>query len=71
MKHPNSVLHISYMVHIPYTTTRLLRQFGVKADYLAVGASPVWNQCDFQKRASPPSALQAWEEFWLLWQVVA
>jgi len=71
VKHPDSVLHISYMVHIPYYTTRLLRRFGIRADYLAIGASPVWHQCDFQKKPSPLSALVAWEEFRLLWRVVA
>lgn len=59
------------MVHIPYHTTRLLRQFGVKADYLAIGESPVWDQCDFRKKPAPLSFIQAGEEFWLLWRVVA
>ncbi len=59
------------MVHIPYHTTRLLRQFGVKADYLAVGESLVWDRCDFRKKPAPLSFLQTWEEFRLLWRVVA
>jgi len=70
-KYPRSVLHISYLVHIPYHTTRLLRRFGIKADYLAIGKSAVWDQCDFRKRPFPLSLFRAWEEFRLLWRVVA
>ena len=68
---PNSVLHISYMVHIPFHTTRHLRKQGVKADYLAIGASPFWDQCDYCKIDSPHPLLQAWQEIMLFWTVVA
>lgn len=68
--HPNSVLHVSYMVHIPYHTTRILRRHGWKADYLAVGTSAVWDKCDYRKsdRWSPFLAVK---EFALFWRVVA
>jgi glycosyltransferase involved in cell wall biosynthesis len=68
--HSNSVLHVSYMVHIPYHTTRILRCHGWKADYLAVGTSTVWDKCDYRKsdRWSPFLALG---EFVLFWRVVA
>jgi glycosyltransferase involved in cell wall biosynthesis len=80
VRHPNSVLHISRMVHlhIPFETTRLLQRLGMKADYLAIGSSPGWmdwNRCDFQKRPLHrlfrQSALEALQEFRLLWGVVA
>lgn len=67
IKYDNSVLHISYMVHIPYYTTRTLRKYGLKADYLAVGGqSPWWNQYDYTFLPSSP-----WQEFLFFWKVVA
>ena len=44
---PGSVLHISNMVHIPYYTVSILRKRGVKADYMALGTSPIWNKSDY------------------------
>jgi hypothetical protein len=65
-----SVLHVSYMVHVPYKVTRLLRQFGVRADYLAVGDSPVWNQSDYRSpRGYGP--IRALNEFLFFWRVMA
>ena len=67
---PNSVLHVSYMVHVPWHTTRILREHGWKADYLAVGTSPHWNQCDY--RVPQSNALTAvWKEFKLFWFLMA
>jgi hypothetical protein len=62
VKYPNSVLHISYMVHIPYYTVRILRRQNLKADYLAVGGqSPWWDKYDFHFPLSwPPTP---WAEF--------
>ena len=69
VKYPNSVLHISYMVHIPYYTTRLLRRYGLKADYLAVGGqSSWWRLYDYNFLYDP---LQPWQEFRFFWDVVA
>jgi len=70
-KYKNSVLHISYMVHIPYYTVKVLRNLGYKADYLALGTSPHWNKSDFHyyhKR-------NLWHQlglakFWLFWTVM-
>lgn len=68
---PNSVLHVSYMVHIPYETVRHLRRQGVKADYLAIGKSPYWNKCDYNFVPSWLSPIRALQEFWIFWTVVA
>jgi hypothetical protein len=71
--YPDSVLHISYMVHIPYYATRLLREHGMKADFLAMGGPGViWNQSDylFLPRRVPP-LLRAIDEFRFFWNVVA
>ncbi|MFH0732514.1 MAG: hypothetical protein V2A72_06295 [Candidatus Omnitrophota bacterium] len=66
-KYKDSVLHISYMVHIPYYTTRILRRHGIKADYLAVGGkSPWWDKYDYNFYPVGP-----WQEFLFFWKVVA
>lgn len=71
IKHPNSVLHISYMVHIPYYMTRTLRRRGVKADYLAVRSqSPWWDKCDY-RFPQAGGAASAFDEFLFFWRVVA
>lgn len=67
---PASVLHVSYMVHIPWHTTRILRRHGWKADYLAIGSSPHWNKADFRKPAEWSFWL-ALREFCLFWRVMA
>jgi glycosyltransferase involved in cell wall biosynthesis len=69
IKYPNSVLHVSDMVHIAYYTTRILRRHGWKADYLAVGNSPTWNKSDFVRPGRGRLALL--RELWLFWSVVA
>jgi hypothetical protein len=68
--YPHSVLHISYMVHIPYYMTRILRKQGMKADYLAAGGySPWWDKYDFHfPKKWPPLP---WNEFLFFWKVVA
>jgi len=71
VKHPDSVLHVSYMVHIPYYTVAILRRHGMKADYLAVGRSPTWDRCDFRMVPSIWPPVQALKEFLLFWRVVA
>lgn len=67
---PRSVLHVSYMVHVPWHTTRILRGHGWKADYLAVGTSPHWDLCDYRTPQSNPLTA-AWQEFRLFWSVMA
>lgn len=69
-RYPNSVLHVSYLIHIPYHTTRILRRHGWRADYLAIGANPQWRDCDY---AFLPGRIWtlAFREFSLLWRVVA
>jgi hypothetical protein len=69
-KFPDSVLHVSYMVHIPYYTTRVLRRHGWKADFLAVGDSAVWNKSDFVKPTTWKLS-RAFREFLLFWRVMA
>jgi hypothetical protein len=68
---PGSVLHISYMGHIPYQSVRILREHGVRADYLAVGHSPVWSLSDFQIASTGFPLFTPFREFWLVWTVVA
>ncbi|ROT44017.1 hypothetical protein CHR62_14445 [Pusillimonas sp. NJUB218] len=58
------------MVHVPWHTARVLRRHGWKADYLAVGESPYWSQCDYlMPKTNPLTA--AWREFWVFWTVMA
>lgn len=68
---PGSVLHVSYMGHIPYQSVRILRDHGVRADYLAVGHSPVWSLSDFQIRGTGFPLFTPFREFWMVWTVVA
>lgn len=69
--YPNSVLHISYMVHIPYYMVDVLRKNGVRADYMAIGTSPFWNKCDFNVIHSTMPFIRAFQEFIWFWKVVA
>jgi hypothetical protein len=68
---PGSVLHVSYMGHIPYQSARILRDHGVHADYLAVGHSPVWSLSDFQIAGTGSPLLTPFREFWMVWTVVS
>jgi hypothetical protein len=67
---PKSVLHVSYMVHIPWQATRELRKLGWQADYLAIGSSPHWDQCDI-KAPNAHVLVRAFVEWWFFWMVVA
>lgn len=68
---PRSVLHISYMVHVPYHTVMLLRRQGLRADYLGIGSSSHWQKCDYNFCASPVPLFRVMQEFWTFWRVVA
>jgi hypothetical protein len=68
---PRAVLHVSAMVHVPYYTTRILREHGINADYLAVGDSPWWNRADYHFRATRWPVISVLNEMWWLWTVVA
>jgi hypothetical protein len=68
---PNSVLHVSYMVHIPHHTVLQLRRQGMTAHYLAIGASPYWKECDYNFLPSAEPLYQAWREFRTFWAVMA
>lgn len=68
---PNSVLHISYMVHIPYHAVRHLRAAGMRADYLAIGRSPHWDRADYNFVPSPYPLVRVLQEFRMFWRVVA
>jgi hypothetical protein len=68
--YPDSVLHVSYMVHIPWHTTRILRRHGWKADYLAIGRSPTWDRSDFTVPGDWRFS-RSLREFLLLWTVIA
>lgn len=68
---PDSVLHISHKVHIPYYMTRILRRHGIHADYLALGDdNSTWDLFDFQfpRTARIPFRI---EEFIFFWRVAA
>jgi glycosyltransferase involved in cell wall biosynthesis len=69
--YPNSVLHVSYMVHIPYHMVRHLRGAGMRADYLAIGRSPHWDRADHVFVPSPHPLLRVLQEFRMFWRVVA
>ncbi len=68
---PASVLHISYMVHVPYFIVQTLRKHGVEADYMALGTSPVWDQCDYLVTFSRWPFIRAWQEFRIFWTIMA
>lgn len=68
---PRSVLHVSYMVHVPYFTVRLLRSQGMKADYLAINNSPHWDQCDYLFERHRYWFIRAVREWILFWKVIA
>lgn len=71
VKYENSVLHISFMVHIPYYATRLLRRLGMKADYLAMEESTkIWDKADYVFVPRGVPAVQVWQEFLFFWRVV-
>lgn len=67
----DSVLHVSGMVHVAFHTVRLLRDYGVKADYLAVQASPWWNQSDYLFTPTRWPVLSVLKEMWWVWSVVS
>jgi len=72
VKYENSVLHISFMVHIPYYATRLLRRLGMKADFLAMeGNTRIWDKADYVFVPRGVPAVQVWQEFLFFWKVVA
>lgn len=66
-----SVLHVSGMVHVAFHTVRLLREHGVKADYLAVQSSPWWNQSDYLFLPTRWPVLSVLKEMWWVWSVVS
>jgi len=66
-----SVLHLSGMVHVAFHTVRLLREHGVKADYLAIGDSPWWKDSDYTFRATRVPLLSVIKEMWWVWSVVS
>ena len=68
---PGSVLHISYMGHVPFQTVQILREHGIRADYLAVGTSPIWDRSDYRMSSARWPWMTALREFRLLWGVVA
>ncbi|MDO8680058.1 MAG: hypothetical protein Q7R30_16160 [Acidobacteriota bacterium] len=68
---PGTVLHVSAMVHVPYYMVRILREHGVKADYLAVGPSPWWDQADYHFRPTRWPLASVLKEMWWVWKVVS
>lgn len=68
---PGSVLHVSAMVHVPYYMSRILREHGVDADYLAVGDSPWWDRADYHFRPTRWPVASVLNEMWWVWRVVS
>ncbi len=68
-----SVLHISYLVHVPFYTTRILRRQGIRADYLAVGSGDprVWQRCDFHIPYVANPFVRFGREWFGFWRIVA
>lgn len=66
----NSVLHISYMVHIPAYTVDLLRRHGMRADYMAIGTSRYWSRCDYNFIAEANPRRRAVQELLWFWRVL-
>jgi len=70
--YPNSVLHIAYMTHLIHNTVKVLREHGMKADYLAIGKSGVtWDHADYHFIPSRWPHVRAIQEFWWFWRVLA
>jgi hypothetical protein len=67
----HSVLHVSYLSHIPFYTTRTLAQHGLSAHYLAVDTSRYWSECDFLITRARTPVFHALREFAMLWRTVA
>lgn len=70
-KHPRSVLHIASMSHVVSNVVSVLRQRGVKADYLAVDRGHSGGLCDYQLAPSRWPFIVAVQEFLMFWRVVA
>lgn len=66
-----SVLHISYMVHIPWYMVKTLREHGIYAKYLAIGTSALWDKCDINYISPPGIITGAIKRFFLFWNVLA
>lgn len=65
-----AVLHLGYAAHQPYHTTRILRKFGIQADFMAIGArSHLWERYDYHLGYSGWKT--RWKELGLFWQVVS
>lgn len=66
------VLHISYDVHVAYYTVKILRDNGIKADYLAIDQRGKWNaDYYFPLSYGHMSARERWREFLFFWKVVS
>jgi len=72
-KKKGSVLHISYMVHIAYFTVKILREHGIKADYLAIGTKENRWKADYVFRPSYGliSAKERIREFLFFWSTIS
>jgi glycosyltransferase involved in cell wall biosynthesis len=66
-----SVLHISYMIHVPWHMTRILRKYGVHADYLALGTGgPTWDKADYTYKSLIIPFVRPLRELWLFWTLL-
>ncbi|WP_179166094.1 glycosyltransferase [Azospirillum agricola] len=68
---PRSVLHVSYMVHVPYYTVQILRQEGFDAAYMAVDESPLWDRADFRFTPNHRLGFVRLNEWFWFWRIMA
>src|SRR5262245_9124253 len=66
-----SVLHVSGLVHVAYYTARILREHGIRADYLAIGDSAWWDTADFHYQPRRLALVSVLQEMWWVWRVVS
>ena len=67
-----AVLHVSYAVHVPWFTTRVLRRHGIQADYLSMTRSSHWDRYDYLYGTGRRRyrAFRAFKEAWWVLRVV-
>lgn len=67
---PRSVLHVSFLVHVPYHLVETMRGRGIRAAYLAVGDNPHWDKCDYHLRHLKIPMAQAVRDWLFFWRVM-
>lgn len=68
---PGSVLHISLLTPIAAQTVAILREHGVRADYMGLGDNPHFSEADYKPRLTGFPPLRVLQEIYLVWRIVA